>query len=168
MSADLSLAATQDKFAATDTLRDHSQIWLAEQNSDGLSFNFRNAQTGGILAVKESAIEDGVSVIPPNQQWKVEWIRDSTASDVRESVFSRWPHYRLLNLSTKKVLDQTSNPGWLARMSTWNGGESQLWSIELVSSRFLSRIMSPAGGTCNMIHPMVLPLPPSFQPLTSR
>lgn len=84
MSADQSLAATQDKFAATETLHDHSQIWLAEQNSDGLSFNFRNAQTGGILAVKESAIEDGF-VIPPNQQWKVKWISNST--DVRASVF---------------------------------------------------------------------------------
>lgn len=31
-------------------------------------------------------------------------------------------------------------------MSTWNGGESQLWSIELVSSRFLCRIGNVSSG----------------------
>ncbi|RPA97197.1 hypothetical protein L873DRAFT_1809985 [Choiromyces venosus 120613-1] len=104
--------AGQDKHTSRQDFRDHSQIWLIERLSDGVTFRIRNAQSGSVLDVRGWSTEDGAWVI----------IRGTLTT----------PYYRIVNVYTKKVLDQTSSAGNPVVSWAWNSGQHQHWSLEPV------------------------------------
>ncbi|RPB03399.1 ricin B-like lectin [Choiromyces venosus 120613-1] len=122
------ILAGQDKHTSRQDLRDHSQIWLIEKLSDGVTFRIRNAQSGFVLDVCGSSTANGAWVIiygqtgNPNQHWAFERVSDA----------NKTLYYRIVNVYTRKVLDQTAGAGNPVESWAWNGGQHQQWSLEPV------------------------------------